>query len=531
MKLFTHTSVEGRRVLAFRTGCTERDFARLKAFTLLESEGLIVRPEGAGPRVAVWKPEGSCLAEDGTMLIYGPPFEGEDFASVAAAPGSAERIPRLARLWALARLAAAGSAYREGRWGHPFPAGALLAADGAFLFPPEGLARLCLEGAGAEARAAFFERLVPPDREGGAAELFCAAALLYQGLCGAPAFPGDDVDAARLNMTRGVFIPAGLAAPGLKRELASLIDGAFAPELKAARLGGSPAPKKRQGAKAGISEGGRFLGAGRGGADGDGPITEQRNGNRPPPSFDSDDTAGLAHLADVLAGGPAKADWFEALGPEALDAARRGREKLARAQAARARRRRFFAKRGGALAVGLGVAAFALLVTLSVLRSRASLPTTEGLTPAEVLAVWYGAYERLDHTLMESCARNGAGKDDITMVINFYVVSKMREAYESPGAQALLPAADWLAAGAPETGRFVVGVTGLEITPLEAGEERARFAADYVLWIPGQREALPETEERLLTELPPPPEALERHETLTLERRKGLWHITRIERK
>ncbi|MFQ3547707.1 MAG: hypothetical protein SNJ56_05160 [Termitinemataceae bacterium] len=80
------------------------------------------------------------------------------------------------------------------------------------------------------------------------------------------------------------------------------------------------------------------------------------------------------------------------------------------------------------LAVG-GLAAMGLII-YTVISDQQQKPTTRGLEPEAVVELYYRSFNTLDHQTMEACVQKGIGKQDIEGVINFFVISRVREAYE-----------------------------------------------------------------------------------------------------
>ncbi|MDR1252457.1 MAG: hypothetical protein LBK62_09860, partial [Treponema sp.] len=162
------------------------------------------------------------------------------------------------------------------------------------------------------------------------------------------------------------------------------------------------------------------------------------------------------------------------------------------------------------------------------------------------------AFGSLDHTLMEACVLNKAGKGDIDLVTRYFVTTKVRQAYEYTSV-AVIAAGDWFEMGAPPLGTPIFGVTDLNITRIageEAGDE-SRYRAAYILWMPGPAEEDGEGRSPIIAVPGPaqpaepsqgpgtgiaeaeefiPPQGYSFTDTLTLTRHKGNWRISRIDR-
>jgi hypothetical protein len=193
-------------------------------------------------------------------------------------------------------------------------------------------------------------------------------------------------------------------------------------------------------------------------------------------------------------------------------------------------------------AIIAGVAAVLLIVGLfvnSMIASRRGLPTTGGMESRQVVETYYGAFGALDHTLMEACVINKAGKGDIDMVTRYFVTSRVRQAYEY-GNVTFMSARDWFASGSPPTGAQIFGVTDLGITRLGGTEfdDEIRYRTEYILWVSGVQEAGDADPEGIVAEPGPgepvadfvPPLGYAFTDDLTLTRHKGNWRISAIDR-
>jgi hypothetical protein len=280
-----------------------------------------------------------------------------------------------------------------------------------------------------------------------------------------------------------VYTPPSLAAPGLDAGIASLITMALAPVS---------ASTKR-------------------------PSLEEFDGK----------------IGAPLSGGPER--FFHPVSEEEGAKILAERKQFDRKKAVRVKTRRFI-RRNTAIISGVIIALAALaLTTGSIIKSRGDLPTTRGMSPQEVITTYYSAFENLDHTLMEACVVDKAGKGDIDLVTNIFVISKVREAYEMK--RPVIAAREWLNAGAAPTDLTVVGVTGLRLEGEEVDESdgEVRYRAAYTLWFPaaymqgGGGEGTPEEPAGTAAE-PVPPAKAEMADEVRLVLRKGAWRIAGIER-
>jgi hypothetical protein len=481
--------VEGRAKLGFDTGLNAQAFAQAKLVQFISQGGVIVYPDG---KTDVWQSEGvaeAAASSEKTMVIYGPGFPGERLDRLIET-ADAHALDAL-RFWIRARAALDASGPDRQTPFYPWPAAAILAAEpsgapgvfppGTVLFPPDRLARRAVEAEGSDAWLKGAERWTHPDLTGEDAAVFAAAAMLYRIVCGEPPYPAADIEGLHSDIREGVYTPPSLMAPGLDGGIAALITDALSPVSTAAK-------------RPSLEEFGEKIG--------------------PPLS------GGLERFFRQLREGER----------EKIDAER---NQFNRKKTASVKRRRFI-RRNTALIGGALIALIALaLVIGSIVKGRMDLPTTRGMSPQEVIAAYYGSFETLDHTLMEACVVDKAGKGDIDMVTNIFVISKVREAYEMK--RPVIAAQAWLDSGAAPTELTVTGVTDLRLEGRDEDESdgEVRYRADYTLWLPaaytqdgdaGDRaEEPPETAAAL-------PAKADITDEVRLVLRKGAWRIAGIER-
>jgi hypothetical protein len=360
-------------------------------------------------------------------------------------------------------------------------------------FTPESLTLRCLQAEGADARICGGEWYVHPDLTGMEAAVFTAGAMLYRVLSGAVPYPARDEELLHQDMREGNVPPIRLAAPGLDERLASLIQAA----LVSAEKTSGPADRI------------------------------PRSG-----------TALLSQLLAILkpegrAVSGAASLFHQLSAEEQLRLAKEKDQFLKRKNLAVKTRR--FVIRNTAIIAGCAAAVLiAVLMVRSVVKSRADRPTTAGMDSAQVVHSYYGAFGGLDHQLMEACVIQGAGKGDIEMVTNLFVISRVRQAYEMRGSPPLITAAEWQNAGAQPLDSQVFGVTGLEIERLSGDEsaEAVRYRAVYTLWLPRQYGAENAAQEDAGSqeETAGLPVGVRYTDELTLIKNRGNWRIAEIHR-
>ncbi|OQY33448.1 MAG: hypothetical protein B6241_07755 [Spirochaetaceae bacterium 4572_59] len=151
-------------------------------------------------------------------------------------------------------------------------------------------------------------------------------------------------------------------------------------------------------------------------------------------------------------------------------------------------------------------------------------PMTMDMDPLQLVEAYYSCFDSMDQELMSDCIHKDAGKQDITEIMNFFVITKVRQGYE--GDSGIISAKEWSASGRPlpEAGVSVFGLTDLEITKLD----ETHFHVDYDKWHPGIAE-----EEAVMTENVETlhPSGYRVRDTLLLEKqKKGNWLIVKLDR-
>ncbi|GHU15962.1 hypothetical protein FACS1894163_04440 [Spirochaetia bacterium] len=430
-----HFEVEGKAALGFDTGLSSQAFAQAKLAQFITQEGLIVYPDG---KLEPWQPSAvieraGTMGEPPTMVIWGPDFKGERFDFLLKDEARRDDALDALRLWIDAQSAAKGLP--------PWPAGVLInLSEGTILFPPDRLVTRSIqaEDSGKDAWFDGAESLVNTELAEEEKAAFSAGAILYRLLSGTLPFPNRDQDLLHQDIREGVFLPLRLAAPGLDETAAALVDQAIASSKNAAS-----SSKTRPA----LEEFREILG----------PIHSQGVDT----FFHPLDEAEQAKIAEERAQFQKKKDLT-------------------------VNTRRFVIRNAAIITAIFGIALIVGLIVRSVVVSNANLPTTAGMESAEVIETYYGAFGELDHTLMDACVFKKAGKGDIEMVTNLFVMDKVRSAYETSMISNIIPAEKWLENGAEPTVLQVFGVSDLNFSRIrgeESGDE-IHYRASYILWLP-----------------------------------------------
>ncbi|MDR0721477.1 MAG: hypothetical protein LBF75_01610 [Treponema sp.] len=469
--------VRGMLVLEFDTGLDAQAFAQLKLAYLITESGYLVSPDGSW---TPWKPIG-VREQQGTMCIWGPSFTGVRLDILMTDDTRKDQALDALRYWIRACLL-----LEEGQClPAPWPAGAIIALSGTILFPPEALLQYSIKATGQETWRNGVEGYVHPDLSGLGGTAFTAGAMLYRIFCGAPPFPNTNREILHKDIREGVFLPLRLGVPGLDDNLAVLITRALTlfREKQAA-----PAPLV------------------------------------------------LSALEDLLGppGSATVASYLHEVDPAEQARLTLEKERFTKQHTMQVKAKRFI-HRNITLLGGISIAVLSLVLMItSVISGRANRPTTQGMGPQEVVETYYQAMGTLDHLRMDACVIPKTGKDDIDMVTNFFVITRVRQAYEAKPA--ILSAQEWINAGSPPTEATIFGVSDLRLEGIDQDERdgEVSFAVSYLLWLPGAfrdtddpgpQETGSETAEEAGL-----PWSISRRDLIRLTQYQGAWRIAEIQR-
>ncbi|MDR2798370.1 MAG: hypothetical protein LBB80_08500, partial [Treponema sp.] len=419
----------GMLVLEFDTGLDAQAFAQLKLAHLITESGYMVTPDGSW---TPWKPLG-VREQHGTMCIWGPAFTGERLDILMTDDTRKDQALDALRYWIRACLLLEAQQCLPAPW----PAGAIIAPSGETLFPPEKLLQYSIKAMGQETWFKGVERYVHPDLSGIEGTVFTTGAMLYRIFCGSPPFPNTNPEILHKDIREGVFLPLRLAAPGLDANLAVLISRALT------------LLKEKQAVQA--------------------PLI-------------------LSALEDLLGppGSATVASYLHEIDPAEQARLALEKERFTKQHTLQVKAKRFI-HRNSMLLTGISIAILSLVLMISnVISDRANRPTTQGMGPQEVVETYYQSMGTLDHIRMDACVMPKTGKDDIDMITNFFVITRVRQAYEGniPG---ILSAQEWINAGSLPTAAAIFGVSNLRLEGIDQDERdgEVSFAASYLLWLPG----------------------------------------------
>ena len=458
-----------RKALGFDTGLDARSFARGRLARLITGTGVIVR---LGDQICAepWKASGVIeISGEGrpTMVIWGPPFGGERLDFIL--DGSRDRALAAVAGWIQAILIHGKKLIA----GIPFwPCAALIDDDGgnrapeAVFFAPFDLAKYCLITG--EAAFSGGEWYVHCDLDGMDAAAFTAAAMLYRIFAGTPPFSSADEITLHRDMREGNFLPVRLAAPGLDEKLAALIQRSLT------KTAGDQGTGLLEDMLSVLCPAGKAVAA--------------ASLIRP-----LDDAAGLALEKE--------------------------KDRFLKTKNRTVKARLFFRRNTAVIAGCIAFIFVTAFIGYTAAKTSAFMP---GTNPEDVIGSYYNAFGELDHQLMEACVTGRAGKDDINMVTQLFVIGKVRQAYET---------------NAPLSGH-VLGVTDLQITmSSEQGAEiggQLSYCVEYTFWLPVQTDdnadEVPVAGVQEVFPAVNPPLSFQRRDFITLVRKKGNWRISEIRR-
>ena len=476
--------LNGQEVLGFDTGLKPRDFARTKIAESIFQYGYIVYPNG---NVEVWQSGGvthlgSEPAE--TTVIWGPLFPGERLTDSIRSNDKDKALDALRfwlKAWIVLEDKISGMAEITSIKETGIGTGAFIITKendlfplGTVFFPPAIFYERSLEAEGVKTTVDN-ERYKHPDFENNNGISFSAGTMLYRIFCGVDAFDGDNKDDLRRNICEGVFLPPNLALPALDPGMSSLISRA---------MGSS--------GSLGLKTAGGEL------------------SKRPSP----------IEIIEFI-GPPASgqiAAWLRNLDEEEIIKNNAEKERYLKKSAIAVKTKRFVTRNKIILAVSLMALMLIILFIVDMFGNRSKF-TTKGMSPVEVANAYYNAFGELDHALMEGCLTGKAGREDIDLVINLFVISRVRLAYEI-STQSFISAQRWIDEGSPATEKIVFGVTDLKLSGFSTDGENARLTAEYILWMPGYND-----DDNFMI-----PESNARIDELDFTLKKGAWHISSVRR-
>jgi hypothetical protein len=461
--------VDGYKALGFDTGLDSRAFAQAKFAQCITEPGIIVRLGDTAdpPVVETWKVSG--VAERGNMVVWGPPFEGEHLDKLINDNIQRDKALNAIACWIRAIIALGEN---PNILFQPYASIIKLSPPAAVFFAPPQLALRCVMAN--ETSRLNNERYIHNNPGITNAAAFTAAAMLYNIFAEAPPFTAADEITFRQDMRDGNFLPVHLAVPGLDAELAGLIQTSLMPPAFMPQSPDLPGNKNSNTAGK-VSQLQKFL-----------EVLQPGGGF----TVSSSSIINPLSNADILLIEKEKTQFLKVKNVSV-------------------KTKRFIARNTALLLGSFAAIVAVILIARSITSSRAGLPNTAGMDPVQVIESYYYAFEELDHQMMEACVIKGAGKDDISMVVNLFVINKVRQVYEMYTPPS-------------------IRITDLTISNerLSVSNDRLSYRVDYTLWFPfnNDSESFDETAEH------PLPDFSRRTDLVNLTRVKGNWRISEIHR-
>jgi hypothetical protein len=424
--------LNGNEVLGFDTGLASRDFARSKMAQSVLQPGYIIYPDG---NASIWKSEGVTplgSGSDETVVVWGPLFTGEILSELIKSDNKDKALDAL-RFWLKARIVLEEKFAKANKIAFRGSSGALIINKendlfplGTVFFPPADLLKLFIE--------AEIE-LLHPYLEETEEIAFCTGAMLYRIFCGASAFSGASTDEIQQNICEGNFLPPSLAMPTLDPEMSKLISRSIGAKKAKGESAKRLAPNE-------IME---FIGA-------------------------------------SASSSKRVSSWLRTLDDNETAKINAEKARYIKRNALTVKTRRFVTRNRIIITTSIVALIIIAFIVRDVIKNR-SEDITKGMSPVEVAMTYYNAFGELDHTVMENCVRGKAGKDDIDLAVNFFVITRMRQAYEIY-SESFIPVQRWLDEGSPVTDKVVFGITDLKISGFSMNGGNAKLTAEYKLWAP-----------------------------------------------
>jgi hypothetical protein len=311
--------------------------------------------------IAEWRFEG-VLKHEGRLFLHGP-YLGGVFLEEAIRKSFTAALPYLIRL-----IRALIALERRGRMVEFIQTDSVyFLEDGGLLFLPPSLMRELRSMHPEPYKLQVFEMINHPDIEDPQDSLsFSMAALLYRIVLGRYPFEAEREEEVHNLIRHARLLPLSLIEPGLREDLSQKI----------------------------------FAGLNR--------------GQDPAPS--------LEQWQETLAACKREGLYRDITEMERQQIRRRAQQEGRKIDQAY-RRKVFWQKNWKTVIIVSAAIVVAGALTGSLLRTVLAPRQTGGFSPREVVGTYYLSTNDLDHTMMEDCVVDGAGKETIREVINIYVLS------------------------------------------------------------------------------------------------------------
>lgn len=292
---------------------------------------------------------------------------------------------------------------------------------GGLLFLPENVIDGALSSQTERERVSLFDPFNHPDLRGERNACFLVGVLTYRALTGRLPYTGENSEELHERIRQQKILPPHLSVPGVREDLSQMVVRSFDPER----------------------------------------------------------TVTLDQCAEQL--GTAKREGvMRELSSQEQERIRDSAEKLSKSSEAGYRRKVFFRKNWRTIVIVAGIVVVVGAVGGSILKNVLKPRITVGMTPRQVVHLYYTSMSTFDSQAMQDAVIDGAGKKAISEATNLYVITRVREGYQH--STGYVSAQRWLNAGKPKLkpGTSVYGVANLKITE----DSKRVFTVRYEKWQP-----------------------------------------------
>ena len=325
-----------------------------------------------GGKIIEWIGDG--FYESQGRYLLGPYFDGVSLLAILEQRRGKERLKVLLRL-----ATALVSLKQHDHLPEKIVASSIYVLDdGGMLFLPDEIATRLCACVSAEARRKGCTELNHPEYRGEAGLSFGIAVATYQALAGDHPFAPDAEIAdeeLRNRMRNGDYIPAYLCLASIDGELARRIDSALTADETVLILEEWPALLRSL--------------------------------------IDGEDSGGVSSTEE--------------------EQRRREAQRLGLRKNRRRTVESFFRGYRVHLAVAVVIVAITGSIAGTMISNALEPPVTVGMSPAEVVGLFYGSINRFDHMAIEDALAPGVGEGFVREATNLFVISRMRQGYEQRG--------------------------------------------------------------------------------------------------
>lgn len=467
----------GSRII-LHTAMTDREFAQANMMQHMKAEGYVAKEaDGGSFEFSKWFFEDTATDESGEFSLSGPGFSGitayQILKEVEDACKDTEICtkPNQTQLDAWKKIFRIIKAMKAAELEHiTLPdsgaIGIIYADDGSILFLPELLVTRSIAMRSQKEAAEYTESWRQPILPIEQMPSFSAAVMIYTIITGRRPFNADSPEALTEDFLDCYFVPAEYVCT-ISKENAEILDTALKGKIKF----------------------------------------------RP----------SLKRLLSIF-----KEDISEVYLPETKTAKKEAKDKANAKLISRTKRSRYIRRHFTQIAIAVLSVVIAAVITISIVNTELSRPTTKGLTSIQVVESFYTSMHSLQTESLDECISKDAGKDVKSIVTNIYVTSKMQTAQ---GLRFFTPA-QWITVGTPDRSSLF-GITHLKINGVETAVNADWLANNKKIPLDvqkGSKESFTVDYYLVLTEDPENITILEYKDSVELTFVKDKWIITKLDR-